>query len=260
MRIRLFRNDRSRGFTLIEIVISTALMSIVLASAYICLNAGITSQKMIEQRADVLQNGRIVLDRISADLRCASPLSKRITFLGMHRELENIPADNIDFGTHNYTPKKQNESDFCESSYYLKKQEEGGGYAIWRRRDPTPDDDPLTGGAQEEIAVGVLGLRFEYYDGFDWYDEWGDSTGKRQFSNREQPNLYGMPEAVRITVLMDSEFSARKKVGATNGPPLKLQTVARLNLAPKSQKSSSEGTDSDGSAQPAPEAQPGVPQ
>jgi prepilin-type N-terminal cleavage/methylation domain-containing protein len=67
----------NQGFTLIEIVITTALMSVVLTSAYICLNAGITSRKAVEDRTEVLQSARVALSRISADLRAACPLSRK---------------------------------------------------------------------------------------------------------------------------------------------------------------------------------------
>jgi len=245
------------AFTLIEIIITTALMSVVLASAYVCLNAGISSQKAIETRADALQNGRVALARISADLRAACPLSTKIPFLGMHRMIGETNADNLDFGTHNYTPQHEQEADFCEVSYFLQREQDGEGMSLWRRRDPTPDDDPLGGGTQEEIATGVKGLRFEYYDGFDWYEDWGDATGKRQTSNRYQGNLYGLPDAVKITLFLDAGSPKNSK---TNQPPMVFQTVARLYLAPLSQKSSSSSGSGTTQSQPSEQPNPGGPQ
>ena len=231
----------NQGFTLIEIVITTALMSVVLTSAYICLNAGITSRKAVEDRTEVLQSARVALSRISADLRAACPLSRKFEFLGMHRMIDEASADNLDFGTHNYMPQREQEGDFCEVSYFLQKDEKTAGFTLWRRRDPTPDEDPIGGGTEEEIANGVAGLRLEYYDGYEWFDEWGDATGKKEASNRFQPNLNGMPDAVRITLYLHSG-SSQKKEGtqtSTNEVPLVFQTVARVFLAPLSQKSAS---------------------
>src|SRR6185295_1963102 len=142
------------------------------------------------------------------------------------------------FGTHNYTPRRPGEGDFCEVSYFLNQDPETGGYVLWRRRDPTPDDEPLSGGIREEIVRGVRGLRFEYYDGIVWYDEWGSPTsrGKKEKSAlKEKPNVAGMPEAVRITLWIEpaSRNSSHKPPGDADDaePPLKFQTVARLNLA-----------------------------
>lgn len=225
----------SAGFTLIEIIISSGLMALILVSGYMCLNAAISSQKLIEPRVEVIQNARVAMALITADLRNACPLSKEYDFLGMHRTLGDMPADNLDFGTHNYTPRRAGEGDFCQTSLFLDKDPRSGQYTLWRRRNPHIGLDPLAGGSREEIATGLQGVRFEYYDGIEWYDSWGDAElrGKAQSSNRERYNLEGLPEAVRITLWFDS--NPRRPApdsGSTNRePPLVFQTVARLNLA-----------------------------
>src|SRR5271170_5422359 len=102
---------RARGFTLIELVISAAVGAMILMGAYLCLSAGLASQKMIDPRVDVLQSARVVLAMMSADLRAACPLDKEYAFLGMHRALGIADADNLDFATHNYTPRRDHEGD-----------------------------------------------------------------------------------------------------------------------------------------------------
>jgi type II secretion system protein J len=232
------------GFTLIELVISSALMALILVSAYLCLNSGISSQKLIESRSDAVQSARVVLAMISADLRAACPLSKDIEFLGMHRMLDDVEADNLDFGTHHYSPRRAGEGDFCQMSYFVAKDPDSGKLSLWRRRNPTIGLDPLAGGKREEIIRGLRGLRFEYYDGFDWFEEWGDPTGKgkAQTSQLYQPNLSGMPEAVRITLWLEPSSGSSRRAsqeGADAEPPLVFETVARLNLAAISRRNSS---------------------
>src|SRR5579859_7715500 len=92
------------GFTLIEIMISAALIALILVSGYACLNAAVSSRKLIEPRLEVFQNARVAMAIMTADLRAACPLSKDYDFLGMHRMLGDVQADNLDFATHNYTP------------------------------------------------------------------------------------------------------------------------------------------------------------
>lgn len=252
---------RSTAFTLIEIVISAALMSLILVSAYFCLSSAVASQKIVESRSEALQNARIAMAMISADLRCASPLSSKIEFLGSHRMIGEVEGDNLDFGTHNYTPKRANEGDFCETSYFLKKDPQSDRYALWRRRDPTPDPEPLAGGKLEEIARGVHSLKFEYYDGFDWYDDWGDINGAAKIENslKDHPNLSGMPESVRITLTLDV---GRPAVGKEpSEPPLVFQTIARLNLSAIAAQTSSASASNRVSNTNGPEAPPeGAPQ
>jgi prepilin-type N-terminal cleavage/methylation domain-containing protein len=229
---RTLRAGTRAGFTLIEVVIAAGLMALILASGYLCLSAGFSTQKVVEPRVEILQNARVALTLMAADLRGACPLSKDIEFLGMPRQLEGIQADNLDFATHNYTPRAEREGDFCQSSFFLDKDEQSGTFSLFRRRNPTIGLDPLSGGKRQEIARGVLGLRFQYFDGLDWYDSWGEIDEEKRTSNRERSNLSGLPEAVRITLWMDSNPNRRLTEEQTNvEPPLVFQTVARLNLA-----------------------------
>ena len=246
----LLRPGRARSaFTLIEVMISSALMALILVSAYLCLGAGFSAQKMIEPRAEIIQNARVALALMSADLRAACPLSKTDDFLGMTRTVDDIEADNIDFATHNYTPRHAREGDFCQESFYLDKNVATGQFSLWRRRNPTIALDALSGGRKEEIAKGVVGLKLEYFDGDDWYDTWGEvkTSGKQRTSSRQQNNLSGLPEAVRITLLMDSNPKKRNPDATTDEaklePPFVFTTVVRLNLASTTQNSSSSSGD-----------------
>lgn len=226
------------GFTLIELVISGALMTLILSAAYLCFSAGVASESVVEARSESVQSARVALEMMAADLRSAVPLSAEFEFLGMHRALEGRDADNLDFATRHYFPRTIREGEFCEVSYFVSKDPKTGEGVLFRRRDPTPDPEPLEGGSREEILRGVRELRFEYYDGFDWYDEWGDPTGKKQTSTLPPPNVTGLPEAVRIVLTVDG---ARKKRGTAEAksevtedskePPLTFETTARLEMA-----------------------------
>ncbi len=229
------RITKARGFTLIELVISSALMAMVLVSTYACLNAGFSGQKIVEPRTDLIQSARVALTLMSADLRCACPLPQGAPFLGVRRLLGAVSADNLDFSTHNYTPKNRSEGDFCEESFFVEKDLKSGRYTLWRRRNPALAFDPLSGGSREELATGLAGLRLEYYDGFDWYDSWGDpkaGSTKSQLT-LAKPNSDGMPEAVRITLYFDTSPPVPSVPGREtpiSAPPLVFQTVARINV------------------------------
>src|SRR5207249_11951792 len=101
------------GFTLIELVISAALTAMILVSAYVCLSACYSSQDLIEPRIDAFQNARVAMGLITADLRAACVLSKESEFVGMRRRLGDADADNLDFATHNYTPRHARQADYC---------------------------------------------------------------------------------------------------------------------------------------------------
>src|SRR5215204_4557842 len=103
--MRLRDTQASGGFTLIEVIVSAALMGVILVSAYMCLSAGVSSKKLIETRGDATQSARVALAMISADLRMAVPMPGDFEFVGMRRTVEGADADNVDFSTRNHTPR-----------------------------------------------------------------------------------------------------------------------------------------------------------
>jgi type II secretory pathway component PulJ len=263
MRLTSLIGRANAAFTLIELVISAAVGAMILTAAALCLNASVASQKMIDPRVDTMQCARVALALMSADLRAACPLDKQYAFLGDHRVIASNDADNIDFATHNYTPRRPREADYCETSYYVDKSATNGQFGLWRRRNPTLAVDPVSGGTREEIAPGVAGLRMEYFDGLDWYDTWGDITGHKQAaSDIQKPNLDGMPQAVRITLSFDANGAPKSgdeataaATTATNEPPMVFQTVVYLELAAIS--TSAESTTGAGAATNSPTGAPG---
>ena len=265
------------GFTLIELIVSLAIMVGVLAGAYYSVSSALDGQKMVESRADVAQAGRVALALLSQDLRSACPLSPELEFVGLHRMREDMPADNLDFATHNWSPEAPGEGDFCEVSYFVERNPETGDVGLWRRRDSSPDDKPLEGGRREEIASGVRGFRLEYFDGFSWYESWGKTSGlevEQKASSRTEFNWSGLPDAVRITLTLSTPEEATRKRFSRQKPAagelvaqpvafrtLTFQTVARLNLSTRPEGSTGPGSAaSPGSSTPgasAPTAQVG---
>lgn len=235
------RRRAEAGFTLIELVISGALMAMILTASYVCLNAALATQKEVEPRLEALQVARVTLALLTADLRAACPLSKEHEFIGMQRKLGDLETGNLDFGTHHYTPARSGEGDFCQVSYFVERNPESGETVLMRRRNPRIGVDPLAGGRREEIARGIRELKFEYYDGWEWYDTWGDSDERTEVkqanSFKTRSNLTGLPEAVRIRLAITTHparpnaESAQPPSTTEEEPPLVFETVVRLNLA-----------------------------
>jgi type II secretory pathway pseudopilin PulG len=236
---RAARAAGSSAFTLLELMLSTALMAMILATVALCLRAAVSGRTLIDARGDALQSARVAMSLLTADLRAAYPLSQDMEFIGMRRSLDGRDADNIDFATLNHWPRGPEESDVCAVSYFLDRDIQSGTFQLSRRRNAVPvvepGADPLGGGTRETISEGIRGFRLEYYDGLDWYDEWGDPRGRRRSSDSlmAPANLAGMPEAVRITISVEPELRHQpdRLERPDPEPPLILQTVVRLNLA-----------------------------
>ncbi|MCC6232696.1 MAG: prepilin-type N-terminal cleavage/methylation domain-containing protein [Verrucomicrobiales bacterium] len=235
-----FRDSR-RGFTLVELMISAALMGVILAAGYACLSAALATQKLMDPRLEAAQGARVVLDRMAAELRSACALPGDSEFLGVDRTVGGVEADSLDFATHHFTPTREGEGDYCAVSYFIEQDERTGLLALCRRSHPGLPLEGPRGGRKDVMVTGIRALRIEHYDGFEWYESWGDTEGrgKAESSRRERSNLTGMPEAVRITLALDpnprrrrGEDSAGSESEAVEPEPaMVFQTVARLVLA-----------------------------
>jgi len=224
------RTRQAAGFTLIELMISASVAAIILVASYLCLSAGVASQKLIEPRTEALQSARVALAMMSADLRSACSLSPDFDFVGEQRTIGEMQADNVDFATHYHTPGRPGEGDYCQVSYYVDKSPGSEHFSLWRRRNSHIAPDPMSGGSKEEIMPGLRGLTLEYFDGIDWYDNWGDASIKKKvkYTTLQASNIVGFPEAVRITLLVDLNPG---KSATNSEPPLAFQTVVKLELA-----------------------------
>ncbi len=248
---------RAGGFTLVELIIASAVMAIILSGAYLCLQVGLRSQKAVESRLDVAQSARVVLAMVAADLRTACTLGKDFEFLGARRAIGGLETSNLDFVTHNHSPAAPGEGDLCEVSYYADRHPRTGQLGLWRRRDPSLDDDPLSGGTREEILAGLAGFEVEYSDGLLWYSTWGlepREKTRRESSALLPTNSYGLPEAVRISIAFaepladggDSTASVEGGRGEPNSPVFR--TTVRLNLAGRAARSGSGSSSATGGA------------
>lgn len=254
------------AFTLIELVISAAIGSMILVGAYVCLSAGLSTQKMIDPRVDSLQTGRVILAMMSADLRAACPLDKKFAFLGTHGALGLADADKMEFATHHYMPRRPNEADYCEMGYFVQPDAATGKLQLWRRRNPTLAFDPLSGGRREQIADDLEAVRFEYTDGYDWYTDWGQTNTDKMTGllAQEAANLQGMPEAVRITLSFAAPASGPRANSASESAPppqpMVFQAVVRLELADAGSLPVASGSSSSSAQTPNANSPDGTPQ
>lgn len=201
-KVKINRSKYKKGFTLIEIIIASAITAILAGGAYACLRAAISTQSIVNERMDNMQTARSVLRVITEDLRATIPMLGESEFLGLDRIVGNAEGDNLDFATRNFSYRQPGEADFCEVSYFVIPSEVPGELMLMRRRDPTPDVKPLEGGRIEMIANGLRFLKFEFYDGIEWFDDWGttDNIKPDEDSLLLPGNIYGIPNAVRITL------------------------------------------------------------
>ena len=77
-----------KGFSLLELIIAISLFAIVAVTVFSIFNSGIASYKKIDESLFILQNSRIILDRISQDLKNSFLFSQDLSgFIGGPNEV-----------------------------------------------------------------------------------------------------------------------------------------------------------------------------
>src|SRR5215471_1300143 len=89
---RLLATDHSSGFTLLEVLVASAILSIVLAALYGVFSRTLASKRLAEEHAARARVARIVLMRIGEDLQSAlPPATGNAFFQGETRVARNFP-------------------------------------------------------------------------------------------------------------------------------------------------------------------------
>ena len=182
------------GFTLLEIVISVAILVVILTIVYNTFNSSIKAFTAMEKQGDAYAQARIVLNRLSEEVGSIyfSGENRNTGLLGEDRDENDLPFDSLHFTSlsHIRWVKDSKESELCEIGYYLETDNETGESFLFRREDWNLDGTLEEGGRPLELAEGVDGLNFRYYDGEEWADEWDSRiTGT-------------LPKAVEIVLVM----------------------------------------------------------
>ena len=206
--------SKSRGFTLLEVLIATAIMSLLVTVIY---TSFFTAGRNVEQ-AEAIRDGtdlaRTLVAKISSDITDAyfnpnmnAPLVTTI-FYGQTVLSDTALSDTVisDTGLKNtrydglyltsltnWRKPDSQETDLWEVGYYFKQKPDGSGWILMRRekRGLSNDFPALEGGVEYEMTDRVATLQFKYFDGSVWTDGWDSRISQK------------LPNAVEISLLLD---------------------------------------------------------
>ncbi len=195
--LKTIRNDPS-GFSLLEIVIASAVSSLILLMVYSAHRSIMSSIYELTGVADFYEDVNLALNRIDRDISYAyyNRNKQKISFIGGNEQGETsrgrlnfVSAGYTEFAISGNPKMPYAQSDIREVGYSLRPNKEKSDlHYLIRREDIHYDDEPESGGQESILLDNVVDLKFEFRQKSDWTGKWDSREDKK------------IPLAVRTTV------------------------------------------------------------
>lgn len=198
----------SKGFTLIEVLLAMTILAVILTAVYASFSTAGKNIEHAEASRDETDLARMLISRLSDDIANAyydasnrnnTSIGDHLIFYGKREEVEakegSLMRDSLNLTTlTNWRKLGSKETDLWEVGYFFREKPDGTGYVLMRRekRELSKDVPVLEGGDEYELTDQVLSLRFRYYDGSKWVEEW------------DSRSLLRLPKAVEIALMLAS--------------------------------------------------------
>ena len=221
---------RSRGFTLIEVIISIAILAAITSLLFGAFSALKRSKDGLSRVQDRQREARLAMARITRELQSAYlsahiPLNPALQVQKtVFKSERGTPADRLDFTAfaNRRLDKNSHVSDQCELSYFGMPNPDGSGTTdLVRRIDTELDLDPTRGGKIEVLATDIDLFDLQYLDAQtgQWQESW-DTT-----QTTGQPDR--LPLQVRVILVLNG--GARSAAERSRGT-IRLVTKVGLNM------------------------------
>ena len=229
MKAQLLRR-RSRGFTLIEVIISIAILSAITSLLFGAFSALKRSKDGLSRVQDRQREARLAMARITRELQSAylsahMPLNQALLVQKtIFKSERGTPADRVDFTAfaNRRLDKNSHVSDQCELSYFGSPNPDGSGTTdLVRRIDTEIDLEPTKGGKVEVLATDIDLFDLQYLDAQtgQWQESW-DTTQVTGQADR-------LPLQVRVILVLNG--GVRSGAERSRGT-IRLVTKVGLNM------------------------------
>lgn len=197
---------RSRGFTLIEILIAIFILGVVLTTVFAAYSGTLTVIRDLEDEAQIYKMARIAMDRMSRDICAAERSGKGFVF-----QSEKAPVGSREFaslfiwsGGHLAFEEGESSGQAASIAYNVK-EDKDGGFSLWRS-----DVAGYAPSTQKESDGGIIicqnlrALNLKFYDeNRKEYDAW--DTASSLAEQKGKPPVFA-----RIELILDNANNAEK--------------------------------------------------
>jgi len=196
---------RSRGFTLFEVMMTLGILAVVFSLLYLTFHQSMTVMAGAEEQAEVTLRGRLILERLSGELKGCFMARRSGNVKGFQQGLVGRSnslgrddfSDRLDFTTLSLPALlgELDKAEVTEVGYFLDREPGGKGFTLYRRQDFGLDGDLLQGGKILAIGDRVRSLRFLYFD--------RQGKGQSEWNSLEGVNRNRLPHRIEIQLKLD---------------------------------------------------------
>lgn len=186
---------KKNGFTLFEVLMTLAILAVVFSLLYMTFHHSMAVMAHTEDRADVIQRGRLILERMEGELKgtfipAQENLSSAFCYglVGRSTKEGDDFMDRLDFTTlaNPLASSPARKGEILELGYSLDHEPGGKGLTLFRRQDEAIDGDLLRGGHSSAVCDRVRSLSFSFFDSLGGMQkEWNSLEGAHR---NELPN------------------------------------------------------------------------
>lgn len=168
-----------KGFTLLEVLIATALSAVILMAVYGAYSSNMETIQRARESSQLYQTVRIVFDMMKKDLQCA--FGEEMTGVtGENKEMDGKPADVLRvFTTANHAGAGDVNTGLYRVVYEMLKDQTGEGYVLNRTQEAMVGAEVSADKQTFELTRMVSGLDLHFQDAKgDLFESWSGQKGE----------------------------------------------------------------------------------
>jgi prepilin-type N-terminal cleavage/methylation domain-containing protein len=161
------KNIRTKGFTLVEIMIAILILGLVLSTVYVAYSSTMKNVRDIEYQNNLYKMARTAMDRMIKDLSSLQLAAGAFDFRAEKKILNNREFYSLSLWSASHLAFGENEGEGYPAaiSYYVQEDEGGDSFSLWR--SDLPGAKPSTGkniSGGFVVCQNVDSLNLRFYD------------------------------------------------------------------------------------------------